>query len=82
MKHWYIVQSHSSFENKVAQLIKEEAEKAEILTYSKQVDKLRNQAAEYSSEIEKFKATISTKDSEVTFFPNLTDFGVRSSISY
>ena len=31
MKNWYIVQSHSTFENKVASLIKEEDEKAKIL---------------------------------------------------
>ena len=30
MKNWFIVQSHSNFENKVAGLIKEEAEKAKI----------------------------------------------------
>jgi len=30
MKNWYIIQSHSSFENKVVTLIKEEAQKAKI----------------------------------------------------
>ena len=37
MKNWYIVQSHSNFENKVAGLIKEEAEKAKI---SEKIEKL------------------------------------------
>ena len=30
MKNWFIIQSHSSFENKVAQIIKEEEEKEKI----------------------------------------------------
>jgi transcriptional antiterminator NusG len=30
MKNWYIVQSHSNFDNKVAGLIREEAEKAKV----------------------------------------------------
>ena len=30
MKKWYIIQSHSNFENKVAKIIKEEADKSKI----------------------------------------------------
>ena len=30
MSNWFIVQSHSSFENKVAQQIKDEADKSKI----------------------------------------------------
>ena len=37
MKNWYIVQSHSSFENKVAKIIKEEAEKAKV---SEKIDEI------------------------------------------
>ena len=37
MKNWYIVQSHSNFENKVAKLIKEEAEK---LKFSERIEEI------------------------------------------
>ena len=37
MKNWYIVQSHSNFENKVAKLIKEEAEK---LKFSDKIEEI------------------------------------------
>ena len=37
MKNWYIVQSHSNFENKVVKLIKEEAEK---LNFSEQIEEI------------------------------------------
>ena len=30
MSNWFIVQSHSSFENKVAQQIKDEADKSKV----------------------------------------------------
>ena len=38
MKNWYIVQSHSSFENKVAGLIKEEVNKAKLDVNSNEVN--------------------------------------------
>jgi len=37
MKSWYIVQSHSNFENKVAKVIKEEAEK---LNFSSKIEEI------------------------------------------
>jgi transcriptional antiterminator NusG len=37
MKNWYIVQSHSNFENKVSKLIKEEAEK---LKFSDKIEEI------------------------------------------
>ena len=37
MKNWYIVQSHSNLENKVAKLIKEEAEK---LNFSEKIEEI------------------------------------------
>jgi len=37
MKNWYIVQSHSNFENKVVKLIKEEAEK---LNFSEKIEEI------------------------------------------
>ena len=37
MKNWYIVQSHSNFENKVAKIIKEESEK---LKFSEKIEEI------------------------------------------
>ena len=37
MKNWYIIQSHSNFENKVAKLIKEESEK---LNFSEKMEEI------------------------------------------
>ena len=37
MSNWFIVQSHSSFENKVAQQIKDEADKANVSDKSEDV---------------------------------------------
>tara|TARA_Y100000590_G_scaffold435746_1_gene555528 strand:+ start:94 stop:624 length:531 start_codon:yes stop_codon:yes gene_type:complete len=37
MKNWYIVQSHSNFENKVAKIIREEAEK---LKFSSEIEEI------------------------------------------
>ena len=54
MKNWYIIQSHSSFENKVAGLIKEEAEKAEI---SEKIEQIVVPTHDVTGEVELPKGT-------------------------
>ena len=49
MKNWYIIQSHSSFENKVAVLIKEEAKKAEISEKIEQIVVPKHDVTEFKS---------------------------------
>ena len=55
MKNWYIVQSHSSFENKVAGLIKEEADKAKISEKFEEIIVPTHDVTEVKREVSEFK---------------------------